>query len=109
MDLLCHRRSAERALLRGRAYALPDAGRELRAVRYLNMRINKRVGDEDRDLVLWSAAGMRSSGFERTILSDREKGLRDMHDLIRAAIPAARLETQPAPGTLAEVNRRMGG
>jgi hypothetical protein len=32
-----------------------------------------------------------------------------MHDGIRAAIPVARLESAPALGRVAEVNREMGG
>ncbi|MCG8568114.1 MAG: hypothetical protein MI747_23855, partial [Desulfobacterales bacterium] len=63
----------------------------------------------DLDLVRWSSAGMRSSGFERVVLSDIERGLRDMHDIIRREIPVARQEQAPDPGTVAEVNRRMGG
>ncbi|MEM7226012.1 MAG: SRPBCC family protein [Pseudomonadota bacterium] len=98
-----------RCLMRGRTYALPDDRREMRAVRYLNDRINKRVGEEDRDIAAWSAAGMHSSGFEGSILSDKEVGVRALHDFIRAEIPVARSEQPPAIGRVADQNRRMGG
>ena len=98
-----------RCLVRGHTYALPDQRREMRAARYLNDRINKRVTEEDRDIAAWSAEGMHSSGFQGAILSDKEKGVRALHDLIRAAIPVAALEQAPALGTVAEQNRRMGG
>lgn len=99
----------DRCLYRGYSYALPDSRREMRAARFLNSRINDNVGGEDWDLALWSASGMQSSGFQGTILSDKEFSVRAMHDELRNAIPVARLEEAPAPGTVAAVNRRMGG
>ncbi len=96
-----------RSLIRGRAYALPSQDRAMRAARYLNGRINKQVMDEDQDVARWSAAGMQSSGFQGAILSDKEKGVRALHDLIRETIPVARLDRAPALGSVAEENRRL--
>lgn len=101
--------SPNRCLIRGRAYALKDDRPAMRAARYLNGRINERVGAEDNDLMMWSAAGMQTSGFDRAILSDKEKGVRWMHDQMREAIPVAGQQTPPVPGTVAERNRQLGG
>lgn len=96
-----------RSLVRGRSYALPSQDRALRAARYLNDRINKRVTEEDRDIAHWSASGMQSSGFEGAVLSDLEVGVRALHDHIRKAIPVARQDRAPALGTVAAVNQRL--
>jgi len=98
-----------RSLMRGRSYALPSDERAMKAARWLNARINRNVAEEDNDIAAWSAAGQQSSGFEGIVLSDKEVGVRALHDVIRKAIPVARLDEAPALGTIAEVNRRMGG
>ncbi len=97
----------ERTLLRGRRYALPDARREASAARYLNQRINQRVGAEDLQLVQWSYEAMRSSVFPRNRLSEIEAGVARFHDAIRQEIPIAAMETVPPHGTLAARNRAL--
>src|SRR3546814_943841 len=43
--------SPTRSLIREVAYAIPDERREMKAARYLNWRINRRVNAEDRALL----------------------------------------------------------
>ncbi len=97
-----------RALYRGASYALPDERRDMKLARYLNRRVNHKVGQEDLALSDWTASGMRSSGYRRAILSDLEQGVRAMHDGIRAALPVAKLETEPPVGQVAAMNARLG-
>jgi len=87
--------SVDRTVLRSRAYALPGAGREMRAARYLNERINRLVGAEDIDLVEGVQAGLGSRAYERGLLSSDEKRVFQFHEEIRARIPAARVECEP--------------
>ena len=88
--------SVDRTLLRSRAYALPDARREMRAARYLNGRINRLVGVEDIDLVLGVQSGLGSPAYERGLLSSEEARVFQFHEEIRARIPAAASEREPA-------------
>jgi phenylpropionate dioxygenase-like ring-hydroxylating dioxygenase large terminal subunit len=80
---------------RARAYALPDSRRETRAARWLNARINALVGLEDKHLVEGVQEGLSSQGYDIGLLSQREGRVRQFHDLIRAAIPAAALTRAP--------------
>ena len=98
-----------RSSMRGGYFALPDASREMRAARYLNMRINRATGEEDIQLIKWCWEGYRSSAFEDIVLSDREVVVRAYHDRLRALFPVLTLREAPAPGSLAERNREMGG
>jgi len=99
--------SARRALVEGRAYALPDDRREMRAARWLNERINRQVWREDETLVAWADGGLRSSSYRGGVLSDLETHVAGFHDGLRAALPVAALDTPPPPGRLAAVNRML--
>jgi phenylpropionate dioxygenase-like ring-hydroxylating dioxygenase large terminal subunit len=81
-----------RAVLRGRSYGLSDESREMRAARYLNLRINTAVQDEDNALTLSVQGGLRSSGYEVGLLSDKEVVVKGFHDWIRAQMPAGAFE-----------------
>ena len=68
-------RSARReSVIREISYALPDERREMRAARYLNWRINRRVNAEDTVLISRVQAGMESASYEPGPLGD-ERGL----------------------------------
>lgn len=92
---------------RGRSYRLPGASRQLRAAQYLNRRINTQVQREDELLVASVQEGLGSRSYVSGILSEKEICLRQFHDLIRAAIPAARLPRAPEPGTLSRANAAL--
>ncbi len=96
-----------RARLRGRVYGLPGAGRALRAARWLTRRVNIQVQREDEGLVESVQAGLATSAYGFGYLSEKEACLRQLHDMVRAAIPVARQAPAPAPGTVATVNAAM--
>ena len=50
--------SATETVIREISYALPDDSREMRAVRYLNWRINRKVNAEDTELITRVQLGM---------------------------------------------------
>ena len=83
-------------LLRESAYALDDERREMKAARYLNVRINRSVNQEDKDLIERVQAGMGSSSFATGPLGREEFQLRKFADQIRTAIPIARRPERPA-------------
>jgi phenylpropionate dioxygenase-like ring-hydroxylating dioxygenase large terminal subunit/AcrR family transcriptional regulator len=96
-----------RTRLHGHAFALEDDRREMRAARYLNTRINDRVSEEDRDFCHWTHGGLRSRSYSGGPLSELEVGVRRFQDRIRELIPVARLSVPPAPGRVAEENRKL--
>lgn len=85
-------------LIREISYVLPDDRREMRAARFLNWRINRQVNAEDTALITRVQQGMASRSFSMGPLSDKEVCLRHFCRRIRALIPEARLEHQPAAG-----------
>jgi phenylpropionate dioxygenase-like ring-hydroxylating dioxygenase large terminal subunit/AcrR family transcriptional regulator len=94
-------------MLRGRTYALPDDRREVRALRYLNDRINTRVQDEDNDLTLAVQKGLNTSGYKYGILSDKEVLVKHFQDWVREQLPVSRLAEEPPAGQLAALNESM--
>ena len=90
--------SPTESLIREISYALPDDRREMRAARYLNWRINRRVNAEDTELVARVQQGMASRSFSVGPLSDKEVCLRRFCRRMRELIPEARQEQQPAAG-----------
>jgi phenylpropionate dioxygenase-like ring-hydroxylating dioxygenase large terminal subunit len=80
--------------IRGGTYALPDARREMRVLRYLNARINRQVQREDDHLCARVQRGLASSFYQPGPLSTHEICVLQFHDLIRARIPEV---LQPAP------------
>jgi phenylpropionate dioxygenase-like ring-hydroxylating dioxygenase large terminal subunit len=100
-------RGAETCTVRYPVLARPDARREAKVVRYLNGRINRQVGAEDRALSERVQAGLRSYGYEPGPLSAYEHAVRDFHDRVRAACPVTTLPEEPAPATLRQRNAAM--
>ena len=86
------------SLIREIGYAIPDVRREMRAARYLNWRINRRVNAEDTALIARVQQGMASRSFSVGPLSDKEVCLRGFCRKMRELIPEAREERQPPPG-----------
>ena len=99
--------SSTETIVRDAAYALADDRREMRAARYLNVRVNRRVGLEDQDLIERVQAGMGSSSFTTGPFGRNEVCLRGLAARMRDVIPVSRLERAPAPGTVAQVNAQL--
>jgi len=93
--------------LRARRWTLPDQGREYRAAQYLSYRINSQVQREDEELVASVQQGLKSRGYSFGIFSEKEVALRQLHEMVRRAVPLARLAEPPEPGTLAAVNAKL--
>jgi phenylpropionate dioxygenase-like ring-hydroxylating dioxygenase large terminal subunit len=96
-----------RCQVRAAVYALPDSRREAKLLRYLNARINRKVAQEDQDLSERVQQGLRAHGYNPGPLSGYEVAVRQFHDLIRARIPAARLDEAPTPGTLVAADAEL--
>lgn len=90
--------SPTETLVREVAYALPDERREMKAVRYLNWRINRKVNAEDSRLISRVQNGMASESFSIGPLGESEVALRSFCRKMRSLIPEARQEHAPAPG-----------
>ena len=90
--------SPTETLVREVAYVHPDTRREMRAARYLNWRINRRVSLEDKALIERVQAGMASSSYVSGPLSEGEVCLRGFARRMRALIPESALPQPPAPG-----------
>jgi len=90
--------SPTETLVREIAYVHPDARREMRAARYLNWRINRRVSVEDKALIERVQAGMASSSYTCGPLSEGEVCLRSFARRMRGLIPESALPYPPAAG-----------
>ena len=85
-------------MIREISYAFPDDRREMKAARYLNWRINRRVNAEDTELITRVQLGMQSPSYAAGPLGTSEVCLRSFARKLRRMIPEARLERPPAPG-----------
>ncbi len=90
--------SSTETVIREISYALPDERREMKAARYLNWRINRRVNEEDTELIARVQLGMQSASYVAGPLGTSEVCLRSFAAKLRRMIPAARQERPPAPG-----------
>jgi carnitine monooxygenase subunit len=90
--------SATETVIREISYALPDDSREMRAVRYLNWRINRKVNAEDTELITRVQLGMQSPTYVAGPLGKSEVCLRSFAAKLRRMIPEARLEQAPPAG-----------
>jgi carnitine monooxygenase subunit len=90
--------SATETLIREIPYVHADSRREMRAARYLNWRINRRVSIEDKALIERVQTGMGSSSYTVGPLSEGEVSLRSFGRRIRSLIPESRLLRAPPRG-----------
>jgi phenylpropionate dioxygenase-like ring-hydroxylating dioxygenase large terminal subunit len=90
--------SSTETVIREISYALPDGRREMKAARYLNWRINRRVNAEDTELITRVQEGMQSPSYEAGPLGTSEVCLRSFAQRLRAMVPEARLPKPPAAG-----------
>jgi phenylpropionate dioxygenase-like ring-hydroxylating dioxygenase large terminal subunit len=70
----------------------------MKAARYLNWRINRRVNAEDTELITRVQLGMQSPTYEAGPLGTSEVCLRSFATKLRKLIPQARLPQPPAAG-----------
>ena len=103
--------SPTETLVREIAYAHKDDRREMRAARYLNWRINRRVSLEDKALIERVQAGMGSRSYSPGPLGNNEVSLRSFARRMRELIPESRLEHAPPAGwrTAGRVPGRLYG
>lgn len=99
--------SPTETLVRDGAYSLPDSRREMRIARWLNLRINRQVGIEDRDLIERVQDGMMSRSYVSGPLGIHESCLRGYAEIMRRTLPVSQLLSPPPRGTVAERNREM--
>jgi phenylpropionate dioxygenase-like ring-hydroxylating dioxygenase large terminal subunit len=90
--------SATETVIREIGYALPDDRREMKAARYLNWRINRRVNAEDTELITRVQKGMECASYVPGPLGTSEVCLRSFARKLRAMIPEARLPAPPPVG-----------
>jgi carnitine monooxygenase subunit len=90
--------SPTETMIREIAYVHADTRREMRAARYLNWRINRRVSFEDKVLIERVQQGMASSSYSSGPLSDGEVCLRSFARRMRGLIPQSALPQPPARG-----------
>jgi carnitine monooxygenase subunit len=96
--------SPTETVIREISYALPDANtperwrREMKAARYLNWRINRRVNEEDTALIRGVQQGMASRSYVPGPLGESEVCLRSFARKLRRLIPEANLHRPPQPG-----------
>jgi len=90
--------SSTETVIREISYALPDERREMKAARFLNWRINRRVNAEDTELITRVQLGMQSASYEAGPLGTSEVCLRSFARKLRRMIPEAKLPQPPAPG-----------
>jgi phenylpropionate dioxygenase-like ring-hydroxylating dioxygenase large terminal subunit len=98
--------SATETVIREISYALPDDRREMKAARYLNWMINRRVNAEDTELISRVQLGMQSPAYKAGPLGTSEVCLRSFSKKVRRMIPEARLDSPPSPGWSRLANAR---
>jgi phenylpropionate dioxygenase-like ring-hydroxylating dioxygenase large terminal subunit len=98
---------ATHCIVREGVYGHRDTRRAMRLARYLNLRINRQVGKEDRELIARVQDGMNSSSFSAGPFGRNERCLRSFATRLRRAIPVATLTREPAPASVAATNRAM--
>jgi len=97
----------QRCRVRYPIYVRPDARREMRVLRHLNARINRRVGAEDRVLCERVQSGLNSQDFAFGPLSSYEHCVLDMHARVQDACPVSTLPHNPGEGLLRQHNAGM--
>jgi phenylpropionate dioxygenase-like ring-hydroxylating dioxygenase large terminal subunit len=90
--------SPTETMVREIAYVHPDSRREMRAARYLNWRINRRVSLEDKVLIERVQAGMASSSYSAGPLGEGEVCLKSFARHLRKLIPESALPQPPPRG-----------
>ena len=89
-------------------FGIANASRKLRALRYLNGRINTQVQAEDEALCRSVQQGLESGVYGRGHLSaEKEVLVRTFHRWITAQTPVANLDSPPSADEMARINREL--
>jgi phenylpropionate dioxygenase-like ring-hydroxylating dioxygenase large terminal subunit/AcrR family transcriptional regulator len=97
-----------RTRLRWMNFGIPRASRKLRALRYLNGRINTLVQAEDEALCRSVQQGLESGAYHRGRLStEKEVLVRTFHRWIAAQTPVANLDDPPPPDQMSRIKREL--
>jgi phenylpropionate dioxygenase-like ring-hydroxylating dioxygenase large terminal subunit len=96
-----------RSMSRSRSFVHADSRREMRAARYLNMRINRQVTFEDVELVEGVQLGLGSRSYHSGPLSRKEARVHQFQELILKRIPVAACIDPPESGTVAARNLQL--
>jgi phenylpropionate dioxygenase-like ring-hydroxylating dioxygenase large terminal subunit/AcrR family transcriptional regulator len=99
--------ATDQTLVRSGVYALPDNRPEMKALRYLNRRINDLTSQEDESYVRGLQDGMQSRVFPEPNLSSIEQGVREFHHQLQQILPVARLKNHPGSGRVENMNRKL--
>ena len=99
--------TAETCTVRYPIFVRPNASREMKILRYLNVRVNRQVSAEDKSLCEGLQGGLNSVGFEFGPLSSWEHCIHDFHDRVREGCPVTTLASAPEVGTLHQHNQAM--
>ena len=100
--------AAGRTRLRWMNLGVADSSRGMRALRYLNGRINAQVQAEDEVLCQSVQRGLESGAYHRGCLSSKKEVLvRDFHQWVARQAPVAKLDQAPPSGDMAAINREM--
>lgn len=98
--------SGTQTVIREISYAIADERREMKAARYLNWRINRKVNAEDTQLITRVQLGMQSPTYKAGPLGTSEVCLRSFAQKLRRLIPEARLDSPPPAGWSRSANGR---
>ncbi len=91
-----------------RVYALPDERPGMKAVRYLNRRINKMTDEEDRAYTITIQECLKSSAYpDWNLHNAAETGVGAYHNAIQRRLPVAKLRNEPPVGAVRQLNQRM--
>jgi phenylpropionate dioxygenase-like ring-hydroxylating dioxygenase large terminal subunit len=90
--------SPTETLIREIAYAHPDSRREMRAARYLNWRINRRVSLEDKALIERVQPGWDRAATRRAPWAAPRSACAVLRSRMRELIPESRLDRAPGAG-----------
>jgi phenylpropionate dioxygenase-like ring-hydroxylating dioxygenase large terminal subunit len=76
-------------------------------LRRLNILINERVNEEDRQLCTRVQQGLATYGYRPGPLSQQEIGVFNFHEMMRRRLPVMSSKSEPVAGSVADENTRL--
>jgi phenylpropionate dioxygenase-like ring-hydroxylating dioxygenase large terminal subunit len=76
-------------------------------LRRLNILINERVNEEDRQLCTRVQQGLATYGYRPGPLSQQETGVFNFHEMMRRRLPVMSSKSEPVAGSVADENTRL--